>query len=57
MTYGTETWEMKGESLHSMERAECMMVRQMCGVSLNDRKQSEVLYSLLGVQSYADVVD
>ena len=28
----------------------------MCGVSLTDRKHKEVLYSLLGIQSVADVV-
>ena len=28
-----------------------MMVRWMCSVSLKDRKQSEDLYSLLGIQS------
>ena len=33
-----------------------MMVRWMCGVSLKDRKRSVDLYSLLGVQSVADVV-
>ena len=33
-----------------------MMVRWMCGVSLMDRKRTEVLYSLLGVQSVAEVV-
>ena len=33
-----------------------MMVRWMCGVSLKDRKQSEVFYSCLGVQSMAEVV-
>ena len=33
-----------------------MMVRWMCGVSLKDKKQSEDLYSLLGVQSVAKVV-
>ena len=32
------------------------MVRWMCGVSLKDRKRSVDLYSLLGVQSVADVV-
>ena len=31
-------------------------VRWMCGVSLNDRKRLVDLYSLLGVQSVADVV-
>ena len=33
-----------------------MMVRWICCVSLKNRKQSEVLYSLLGVQSMAEVV-
>ena len=47
---------MKAENLHSLERAEHMMVRWMCGVSLKYRKRSEVLYSLLGVQNEAEVV-
>ena len=33
-----------------------MMMRCMCGVSLKDRKRSQVLYSLLGSQSVADMV-
>ena len=32
------------------------MVKWMCGVSLKDRKHSEDMYSLLGIQSVADVV-
>ena len=32
-----------------------MKVRWMCGVSMKDRKRSVDLYSLLGVQSVADV--
>ena len=43
-------------NLHSLEKAEHMMVRWMFGVPLKDRKQSEVLYSLLGVQSVPEVV-
>ena len=27
LTYGTETWAMKAENLHSLERMERMMVR------------------------------
>ena len=56
LTYETVTWAMKAEKLHSLERAEHTMVRWMYGVSLKDRKRSEVLYSLLGVQSMAKVV-
>ena len=44
---------MKAENLHNLERAECMMVRWICGVSLKDRKHSVDLYSILGVQSVA----
>ena len=64
--YGTETWAMKKANLqslertehitHSVERTERMMVRWMCGVSLKHRKYSVDLYSLLGVQSVANVV-
>ena len=56
LTYRTEIWAMKAKNLQSLGRAEGMMVRWMCGVSLKDRKQSEVLYGLLGVQSVAEVV-
>ena len=56
LIYGTETWAMKAENLRSLERTERMMVRWMCGVSLKDRKRSEDLYSLLGIQSVAKVV-
>ena len=56
LTYGTETWVMKKANLQSLERTERMMVRWMCEVSLKDRKRSVDLYSLLGVQSMAEVV-
>ena len=46
---------MKAENLHSLERAERMMVRWMCGVSLKDRKRSEDLYSLLGIGKSGEV--
>ena len=47
---------MKAENLRSLKGTERMMVRWMCGVSLKDRKRSEDLYSLLGIQSVAKVV-
>ena len=56
LTYGTETWAMKEANLQSLERMERMMMRWMCGVSLKDRKHSVDLYSLLGVESVAEVV-
>ena len=33
-----------------------MMSKWMCAVSLKDRKSSQDLYHLLGIQSVADVV-
>ena len=56
LIYGTETWAMKADDLRSLERTERMMVRWMCGVSLKDRKRSEDLYNLLGINCVADVV-
>ena len=56
LTYGTETWAMKKANLHSLEMTDRMMVRWMCGVLLGDRKRSVDMYSLLGVQSAAEVV-
>ena len=47
---------MKAENLNSLWRAERMMVRWMCGVSLKDRRRNVDLYSLLGFQSMAEVV-
>ena len=56
LIYGTETWVMKADDLRSLERTERMMVRWMCGVSLKDRKRSEDLCNLLGINCVADVV-
>ena len=47
---------MKIANLQSLERTVRMMVRWICGVSLKDRKRSVDLYSLLEVQSVAEVV-
>ena len=39
LTYGTETWAVKVENLHSLMRTEGMMVRWMCGVLLKDQNR------------------
>ena len=44
------------DDLKSLERTERMMVRWMCGVSLKDRRRSEDLCNLLGINCVADVV-
>ena len=41
-TYRTKIWTMKAENRQFLGKAERMMVRWMCGVSLKDRKRSVV---------------
>ena len=53
---GLKPWATRKVNLQSLERTERMMVRWMCGVSLNDRKRSADLCSLLGEQSVDEVV-
>jgi hypothetical protein len=56
MIYGSETWATKVEDVNRLVRAERMMVRWMCGVTLKDRIHSEELLERLGITSVADVV-
>ena len=48
--HGSETWPMKVEHQLKMNRTEMSMIRWMCGVKLNDRKKSEELRELLGLE-------
>ena len=55
LVHGSETWAMKAdlmkaEVLARLGRAERMMVRKMCGVSLKDRKHRDELLSHLGIE-------
>ena len=56
MIYGSETWSMKIEDMQRLERAENMMVRWMCGVTLKNRNASADLRSRLNIESVRDVV-
>ena len=59
MIYGSETWPVKVpkvEDMQGLERAEKMMVRHMCGVTLKARKSSEELRQRLGIESVTEVV-
>jgi hypothetical protein len=56
LTYGSETWPMKVADRQRLERAEGMMVRYMCGVTLRDRRSSEELRQRLGIDSVSNVV-
>src|SRR5580698_3795937 len=47
MVYGSETWATKVTYMHRLCRAEMMMVRCMCGVSLKDMRSSRELLDRL----------
>jgi hypothetical protein len=51
MMYGSETWAMKVEDMQRLERAEKMMTRWMCRVTVKARKGNEELRQRLGVMS------
>jgi len=48
--HGSETWPMKVEHELKMNRTEMIIIRWMCGVMLNNRKKSEELRELLGLE-------
>jgi len=47
---GSETWLMKVEHESKLNRTEMSMIIWMCGVKLNERKKSEELRELLGLE-------
>ena len=49
MVYGIDTWPMRVEELWRLERAERMMIRWMCGVTLKDRYKGEELRKRLDI--------
>jgi len=56
LIYGSETWAVRVEDVGKLERAERMMVRWMCGVTLRDRIASVDLYSRLGLEEVGAVL-
>lgn len=56
LVYASETWAMKAEDEQRLVRAENMMIRWMCGVSLRDRCEMKELRKRLGVVGVSDVV-
>jgi len=48
--HGSETWPMIVKHVLKLNRTEMSMIRWMCGVKLNERKKSEELRELLGVE-------
>jgi len=56
LMHGSETWPMKVEHELKMNRTEISMIRRMCGVKLNDRKKSEELRELLGLEPVSLII-
>ena len=56
MVYGSETWPMRVEELWRLERADRMMIRWICGVTLKDRCKGEELRKRLDIEDVADEI-
>ena len=54
MLYGSETWCLSENEMGILRRTERAMVRAMCGVKLMDRKKTEVLMQMLGLEETVD---
>ena len=50
MLYGSETWCLKENEMAILRRTERAMVRAMCGVKLRDRRNTEDLREMLGLE-------
>ena len=55
ITFGSETRSLLADVGLKFERAEMQMIRWMCGFSLKDRRTSEELRKLVGVQPITTV--
>ena len=55
MIYGSETRPLLADTGLKFERAEMQIIRWMCDVSMEDRRTSEELIMLVGVQSITTV--
>ena len=56
MVYGSETWPLKVEDITRISRADKMMIRWMCNVSLKDGKSSDELRDRLGILDITEVL-
>ena len=54
MLYGSEVWCLKENEMGILRRTERAMVRAMCGVKLMDRKKTEDLMQMLGLEESVD---
>ena len=56
MVYASETWAVKEEDEHKLERNENAMIRWMCGVSLRDKIPTVELRARLGIEGVLELV-
>lgn len=54
MLYGSETWCLSENEMAILRRTERAMVRAMCGVKLMDKKRTEDLMEMLGLEETVD---
>ena len=54
MLYGSETWCLRENEMAILRRTERAMVRAMCGVKLMDKKNTEELMCMLGIEETLD---
>jgi len=55
--YGSEKWPMRVEDIQRLQRAERMMARWMCGVTLKISVTSDELLSTVNIRSVFDIQD
>ena len=51
MLYGGETWPVKVEDENRLKRTETTMIRWMCGSKIKQRKSTEQMLNILGLNS------
>lgn len=56
LLYASETWALKVEDLHRLERNENSMIRWICSVKLSDRNPTKELRQMLGICDIASQV-
>ena len=54
MLYGSETWCLTEKEMVILKRTERAMVRAMCGAKLADRKNTEDMMDMLGLNQTID---
>jgi hypothetical protein len=57
LVHGSETWAMKVGDMQRMIRTERSMIRQMCRVSLKDKRRSVDLLKLMGIIGVEEIMD